>query len=135
MSEEANKHHPPPPEARAYKRFLVQLPIEYKLAAIQDDLNQASTLDVSGNGLRLRIKDKPSIGEEVHLSFEIPDKGKVVLAARVIWFKKVEEGTAYETGVKLAETASEAGRKFMDYYTQEMLSFLDENRDSGQMTS
>ncbi len=116
-------------EQRAYKRFLIQLPVEYKLADHQDDLTQASILDISANGLRMRIKDKPSVSEEVHLKINLPNDGQIFLAAKVVWFKYVQDIQQYDTGLKIANTKSEDGKKFFDFYTQEMLTFLDQNPD------
>lgn len=128
---EQNPQNPDQSEKRAYRRFLKQIPVEYKLAATQDALNQASTLDLSGNGLKIRIKDKPSIGEEIHIAMDLEDRGKIVLAAKVIWFKHSLDEQGYDTGVKLAETQSDAGKIFMDYYTQQLLNFLNSQEDRG----
>lgn len=115
---------PASPEKRAYRRFLKQISVEYKLAATQGVLSRASTLDLSGNGLKMRIEDKPSIGEEIHIAMDLAEHGKIVLAAKVIWFKRVPEEQKYDVGVKLAETHSDSGKAFMSYYEQEMLFFL-----------
>lgn len=130
-----SKQIKPTAEQRAYKRFSLQLPIEYKLAAHQDSLSQGSTLDISAKGLKLRIKDKPSIGEEIHLKLHLPNQGDILLAAKLIWFKFIDEPTGYDSGIKIADTKSEDGKKFFDFYTQEMLIFLDENPDAHDLSS
>jgi Tfp pilus assembly protein PilZ len=129
MDQKINKQINPTAEQRAYKRFSIQLPIEYKFAAHQDSLSQGSTLDISAKGLKLRIKNKPSIGEEIHLKFSLPDQRDILLAAKLIWFKYVDDQLGYDAGIKIADTKSEDGTKFFDFYTQEMLMFLDKNPD------
>ncbi|MDD3375370.1 MAG: PilZ domain-containing protein [Candidatus Omnitrophica bacterium] len=120
-------------ERRSYQRFSMILPVEYKLAAFQDQPTMTSSLDISGNGMRFCIKDKASIGEEVHLYVQIPDSEKVLLAAKVVWVKFLEDDQEYEIGVKLADTKSEDGKKFMDFYSQQMLIFLEENKDQNKI--
>jgi Tfp pilus assembly protein PilZ len=120
----------PGEERRAYRRFNVEFPVEYKLAAFQEHMTQTSSLDISANGLRLRVKDKPLMGEEIHLTIDLPIKKKVMLAARVIW-SKVAENNSYDIGVQLADTKSEDGKIFMDFYSQQLLNFIDTSKDQG----
>jgi len=120
-------------DRRSYKRFSMILPVEYKLAAFQDQPVMTASLDVSGNGMRFCIKDKASVGEEIHLFVGLPDSEKVLLAAKVAWVKYIEVEEEYEIGVRLADTKSEDGKKFMDFYSQQMLTFLEENKDQNKI--
>lgn len=122
----------PGEERRAYRRFNVEFPIEYKFAAFQDQTTQASSLDISANGLRFRVKDKPIIDEEVHLIIDLPIKKRIKLAAKVAWSKAVEND-CYDVGVKLADTKSEDGKIFMDFYSQQLLGFIASSKDRGNI--
>ncbi len=120
-------------ERRAYKRFSIALPIEYKFAAFQNEGTRTSALDISGSGLRFRAKDRPVVGEEVHLMIDLPSSGTVLLAAKPVWIKFIPETQEYEIGVKLAETKSEDKKRFMDFYSQQMFLFLEKNKDTGKI--
>ncbi len=120
----------PGQERRSYQRFDVQIPVEYKFAAFQDQTTQASSLDISANGLRFRIKERPMIGDEVHLTVDLPAQQKIKLAAKVVWSKAIENDE-YDIGVKLADTKSKDGKIFMDFYAQQLLVFMESNKDQG----
>lgn len=118
-------------EKRAYRRFNIVLPVQYKFPAYQDVPTQSSTLDISAGGLRLFVRDKPLMEDEVHLSLDLPEKKGVKLAATIVWSKTLDNGQ-YEAGVKLANTKSEDGKVFMDFYSQQLLNFIEANKDQGQ---
>jgi len=118
-------------ERRSYRRFNIEIPIEYKFAAFQDNTTKTSSLDISANGLRFRVKDKPLINEEVHLTIDLPFKKNIRLAAKVIWSKAVENDE-YDIGVRLADTKSEDGKAFMNFYSQQLLTFTESHKDQGQ---
>jgi Tfp pilus assembly protein PilZ len=120
----------PTDERRSYQRFNVAFPIEYKLAAFQEHTTKSSTLDISANGLRLKVKDRPLMGEEIHITIDLPIRRSVKLAARIVWSKIAEDKT-YEIGVQLADTKSEDGKIFMDFYSQQLLNFMEANKDQG----
>ncbi len=120
-------------ERRQYKRFSIILPVEYKLVTFQDQVTKVSSLDVSGNGMRFCVKDRAVMGEEIHLFIELPDVGKVALAAKVVRVKFSPEDQEYELGVQIADTKSEDGKNFMDFYAQQMLIFLEENKDQNKI--
>jgi len=118
-------------EKRAYRRFNLVLPAEYKFASFQNASTQSSILDVSANGLRLQVNDKPLMEDEVHITLDLPDGKKIKLAATIVWAKTAENGK-YEIGVRLANTKSEDGKAFMDFYSQQLLSFIESNKKQGQ---
>lgn len=117
-------------ERRAYRRFNIELPVEYKFASFQENTTQTSTLDISANGLKLRVMDRPLMDDEIHLTIDLPETKKVKLAARIVWSKAIE-GSSYDVGVHLADTRSEDGKAFMDFYCQQLFNFIEENKDLG----
>ena len=121
-------------ERRVYRRFKIALPIQYKLAAFQDGLTKASTLDASASGLRLRVKDKPSMNEEIHLLIQLPDGKPIMLAAMVVWCQEADRED-FEIGVRLADTKSNDGKAFMDFYSQQLAGFVASNKDQGDIVA
>ena len=116
-------------ERRTYRRFKISIPVQYKFAAFQDNMTRGSTLDVSASGLRLRVKDKPSANEEVHLLINLPPNGKpILLAAKAVW-SQATDWEDYQIGLKLADTKSEDGKAFMDFYSQQFSGFVESNKD------
>lgn len=119
-------------ERRSYRRFNIALPIQYKFAAFQDGMTKASTLDVSANGLRFRVKDRPGVDEEVHLLITLPGGRTVMLAAKVVWCQTADRED-YEIGLRISDTRSEDGKAFMDFYSQQMLGFTESHKDQGHI--
>ena len=118
-------------ERRAYRRFNITIPIEYKFASFQENMTKTSTLDISANGLRFTVKERPLAEDEVHIILDLPQKQRALLAAKVIWSKDLDEGEC-EIGVKLADTKSEDGKIFMDFYSEQLLKFVDATRDQAR---
>lgn len=119
-------------ERRSYRRFNIALPIQYKFAAFQDGMTKASTLDVSANGLRFRVKDRPGVDEEVHLLISLPNGKPVMLAAKVVWCQAADRDD-YEIGLRLSDTKSEDGKAFMDFYSQQLLGFTEKAKGDGHI--
>lgn len=118
-------------EKRAYRRFNITLPAEYRFPAFQNTPTQSSTLDISASGLRLLLKDKPLMADEVHIALDLPEGKRIKLAATIVWSKAAEDGK-YEVGVRIANTKSEDGKAFMDFYSQQLLNFIEANKKQGQ---
>lgn len=119
-------------ERRSYRRFNIALPIQYKFAAFQDGMTKTSTLDVSANGLRFRVKDRPGVDEEVHLLISLPSGKPVMLAAKVVWCQTADRDD-YEIGLRLSDTKSEDGKAFMDFYSQQLLGFTEKAKGDGHI--
>lgn len=119
-------------DRRSYRRFNIELPVQYKFAAFQEGMTKSSTLDVSANGLRFRVKDRPGVDEEVHLVISLPGGRPVMLAAKVVWCQEADRGD-YEIGLRLSDTRSEDGKAFMDFYSQQLLDFTETHKDQSRI--
>lgn len=85
----------------------------------------ATTLDLSGTGLRLRSRTPLEVGRHVAVKLLLPGDERVVLKTKVVWIK--EDGPPldreFQIGLQLEDAMDDGARAFIRFVAGKMLDF------------
>jgi c-di-GMP-binding flagellar brake protein YcgR len=87
-------------ERRKFRRVSAAIKIVCKVMGIKGE-NTLKTMDISGGGLKVYLKEKVSIGTQVELGLMMPPEEQVFFAlGRVAWQFNARSAYGYQTGVE-----------------------------------
>lgn len=91
-------------EKRSYPRLNGYFLVKYKVITPHPEnipLTIASTKDISGGGVRLRLKDYVPVGSLIEVFINYPGfDAPIQILARLVWIRKIRNFDMYDSGVQ-----------------------------------
>ncbi len=113
-------------DKRRCHRLSFELPLSLDMTGRDHTLSVATTLDVSGLGLRITTRQALMKGQEIKVHLRVSDKEKIVVKAKVMWVKEEEMGNIkeYSAGLKILDAMECEESKFLKFFAQKFLDFF-----------
>lgn len=114
-------------DKRRCHRLDIELPATVSFSDKQQQVEVAITINVSATGIRILTKEKIEKQQKLIITVKLPEEGKVVVHAEVIWVKEVPlySRTEYQAGIKLDDSMPADEEKFVRYYARELKGYFD----------
>lgn len=115
-------------ERRKAQRLNIPLQIKYKLLTKKRILEEVFCQDISGGGLKLRLKESLTVGQRMEVLLYFPnDPNPVTAKSSVVWCKRrltKKKGPFFDIGVKHIKINPKDKERFVFLFCEMMINFL-----------
>ncbi len=105
-------------EKRKFQRIALPLKLKYKVVGKNGARGEAKCADISGGGVGMRLKRCLEAGDNVELTFSIPNFNKPIVAmGKVVWITKMQD--EFKAGLRFTRIKFKS--KFSELLCEEMI--------------
>ena len=113
-------------ERRIFKRVDTLLRVRYKVLNRLSLKRESTGRDLSGGGIRLKLKEKLSVDTKLRLEIRMPPEDSRVTIAfgEVVWTKEIEQANRkttryYDIGVRFVQVDPITMGKIFNYFSKD----------------
>ena len=120
-------------DKRRCHRLAIELSATFLLSDKPNQVDFATTMDMSATGIRLLTKEKVKKQQKLVITVKLPEEGPIVIHAEVVWVKEVPvySHTEYQVGIQIDDSMPADEAKFVRYYAHKLKEFFGNNPELG----